>query len=242
MLHLEELTLYLSFENRAKFVDGTHLHNEILIHMPQLHPFIFYICTRVDIADSVHQLSNDDIQQTFNKVEYQRVNCIRSDGISHVFSLPFSFDRSEWIGNTLPTILLLYWCAIRFPKHEFFIRIARCFPSLKNFYVINSKSQLWYGEKMLSDDKQSYSVVEYSHLTSLDIMYVNADYVDQFLNKKKTCLPRLTELRVHYPQMATVTAKFKRDTMRLNCVNVNWLILETTIMQPAPFYFYFPWL
>ncbi len=64
MSHLEELTLNLSIENRSTFVDGAHLHNEILIHMPQLHTFIFHICTQVDIADSVDRLSYDDIQQS----------------------------------------------------------------------------------------------------------------------------------------------------------------------------------
>ncbi|CAF4571528.1 unnamed protein product [Rotaria sp. Silwood2] len=71
MLYLEELTLYLSINNRAIFVDGTYLYNEILIHMPQLRTFSFYIRTQIDIGNSIHQLSINDIEQTFNKVQYQ---------------------------------------------------------------------------------------------------------------------------------------------------------------------------
>ncbi|CAF3079648.1 unnamed protein product [Rotaria socialis] len=108
MSHLKELTLYLSIENRAVFVDGTHLYNKILIHMPQLRTFTFYIRTEIDVDNSVHWLSSNDIQQTFNKLQWQQVACIVNyscgTGICHVFSLPFSFDRLDYIGNTFPHI------------------------------------------------------------------------------------------------------------------------------------------
>ncbi len=51
-------------------------------------------------------------------------------------------------------------------KHEFFIRIARSFPSLKYLRIFNIESHL---------------IVEYPHLTSLDIRYGHRDYVEQFL-------------------------------------------------------------
>ncbi|CAF4794882.1 unnamed protein product, partial [Rotaria magnacalcarata] len=58
MSYLEELTVYLSIENRDTFVDGTHLYKENLIHMPQLHSFVFYIRTDIDTTDSMRKLSN----------------------------------------------------------------------------------------------------------------------------------------------------------------------------------------
>ncbi len=52
-----------------------------------------------------------------------------------------------------------------------------------------------YGLK--SDSNRCYSVIEYSHLISLDITRVNVGYVVQFLLETKTNLPRLTELKVN---------------------------------------------
>ena len=76
MSNLEELTLYLHIWNRTTFVDGTQLNNEILIHMPRLHTFKFYIASENDIANSVIRISNDDIQRTFTNIEYRQVACI----------------------------------------------------------------------------------------------------------------------------------------------------------------------
>ena len=61
---LEKLTLYLRTINRDRFIDGTHIENEILAHMPQLNSFIFYICTYINNVDLIHNLSSEDIQRT----------------------------------------------------------------------------------------------------------------------------------------------------------------------------------
>ncbi|CAM4799714.1 unnamed protein product [Rotaria magnacalcarata] len=151
MSYLEELTVYLSIENRDTFVDGTHLHNEILIHMPQLHSFVFYIRTDIGTTDSMRKLSNNDIQQTLKKIKNQKVGCMTYcptfGGICHVFSIPFLFDRLEMIGNTFPNIIfnnvtfLMVFDSIAF-KCEFFIRVARFFPLLKELQISNCRSPL----------------------------------------------------------------------------------------------------
>ena len=76
MSNLEELTLYIIIDNRTTFIDGTHIYNEILVHMPRLHIFNFYICTKTKIDHLVHHLSKDDIQRTFTNIKYQQVDCI----------------------------------------------------------------------------------------------------------------------------------------------------------------------
>jgi len=98
--------------------------------------------------------------------------------------------------------------------------LHRSFSLLKDFEVVNFTSQFWDGEKLVFDDTQSYSVVEYPHLTSLDIRAVDGDYVDQFLNMTKTYVPRITTLKVDYNQLARVTENFTRDATRLNCAKV----------------------
>ncbi|CAF4130900.1 unnamed protein product, partial [Rotaria magnacalcarata] len=251
MSHLEELTLYLCIYNRSIFVDGTHLYNEILIHMPQLRTFIFYIRTKIDIGNSIHQLSVNDIQQTFNKIQCQEVGCILNynsvTSICHVFSLPFSFDCLEWIGNTFPNItfnhvtFLKVFDSVVF-KHEFFIRVARSFPLLKEFFVINCTSQFlfWKRKNLQFQDSQSYSIVEFSHLTSLNISHAEIDYVEQFLNSTKTSLPCLTKLEVNYDNLIYVTENFTRDATRVNCSKVKWLIVERSIVYLKDIHHYFP--
>ncbi|CAF4785575.1 unnamed protein product [Rotaria sp. Silwood1] len=68
MTYLEKLTLYICIHNRSTFVDGTNLHKDILIHMPRLHKFSFHIYTEIQFDDSVHHLSDNDIQQTFTDI------------------------------------------------------------------------------------------------------------------------------------------------------------------------------
>ncbi|CAF1320300.1 unnamed protein product [Rotaria sordida] len=47
MSNLEELTLYLSIRRiESTYIDGTHLYDEILIHMPQLNKFNFIMITK----------------------------------------------------------------------------------------------------------------------------------------------------------------------------------------------------
>ncbi|CAF3721875.1 unnamed protein product [Rotaria sordida] len=110
MTYLEKLTLYIRLVDRSTFVDGTYLHNEILMHMSQLHRFNFYISTQIPIDDSVHRLSDDNIKQTFNNIGYYQTSCIVDyycslNAISHVFSLPFLFNRLEMITNRFSSII-----------------------------------------------------------------------------------------------------------------------------------------
>ncbi len=97
------------------------------------------------------------------------------------------------------------------------------------------------------DHSQSYPTVEHPYLTSLDIMFVHIDYIEQFLHESKTRLP---ELRIKYDQLPTVTENFTRNVTRLNCMKVKRLILESDlhdddgndemIVQPQDFDVYFP--
>jgi hypothetical protein len=65
MSDLEKLILFLDVGRRSTFISGTHLHNEILIHMQRLHTFIFDIRSITTNVDAQHLLTIDDIQRTF---------------------------------------------------------------------------------------------------------------------------------------------------------------------------------
>jgi len=251
MAYLEKLTLYLRTDSRSTFVDGTHLDNEILVHMPQLHTFIFYISTENIIFPLLPRKSNDDIEKTFTNIRYGQTACNIDYfngghmGICHVYSLPFTFTRLEKITTHFPTIVFdtvtrLSAYDMISMEHEFFMRISRTFPLLKYFSIRNDAWQSWNRDKWKSDENSSYSIIEYFHLTSLDILCVDIDYVAQFLLETKTHLPRLTELKVNYYQLKTVTMNFTRDATRRNCSKVKQLMVEAPRTCSEDVYQYFP--
>ncbi|CAF4573313.1 unnamed protein product, partial [Rotaria sp. Silwood2] len=62
MIYLEQLTLYVSVNNRSTFIDGIHLNNEILDHMSQLQTFSFNIITRTNVNTYVNNQLYEDIR------------------------------------------------------------------------------------------------------------------------------------------------------------------------------------
>ncbi|CAF4167645.1 unnamed protein product, partial [Rotaria sordida] len=81
------------------------------------------------------------------------------------------------------------------------------------------------GDHMIS----SYPIIEYSHLTSLDIIHANIDYAEQFLLETREHLSRLTELKINYYVLKIVTMNFTRDETRRNCSK--FVFLDEPITQ-----------
>ncbi|CAF1379209.1 unnamed protein product [Rotaria sordida] len=253
MLNLEELTLYITIKNRTTLIDGIHISNEILVHMPRLHIFDFCISTNINMDHLGHFLSKDDIQQTFTNTIYRQVDCIISNGYNIatycVFSLPFMFDCLESIGNTFPNIIFSNVTRLTVNdivpfKHEFFHRIAWSFPLLKHLWVINRKPQGSKSDKLKFNYNQFYSIVKFPYLISLRLDTTYIHYTDQFLNETKTHLPRLTKLTICYCDLYMVTRNFRRGITRLNCRKIKQLIFNTIIMprikRSKSFNDYFP--
>ena len=252
MCNLEELRLYISINDRAKFIDGTELQNKILMHMPRLHTFIFSICTRNTSSQLDPNLSNDELRRTFINIEYEQMTCFRRSTDNnyiacHIFSLPYAFDRLEMIGNDFPDIIFnsvtTLWLFDDVPfKHEFFIRIARSFPFLKFLTVMNAEPQLSeFDQLKFYNNNQSYPIVKYPHLTTLNLKFGHTDYTEQFLNESKTHLPRLIDLEIKYNDLQIVTDNFTRDATRRNCSEVKCLRANDVIIAHSKdFYLYFP--
>ena len=251
MSYLEKLTLYLPVKGRNKVIDGTYVQHDILDYMPQLHSFIFYIGTYVNTVELPFKLSSEDIQQTLINIGQQHVASIVNyvtinEAACSIFSLPFAFDRLRLLGNRFPNIIFSYVAFLLVSdidafKHEFFIRIARSFPLLKCLRIVNAESQLSYDlDTFPSDNNQSCSVVEYPHLTSLDVSSGHRDYVEQFLNETKAYVPCLTELGVVDFQLKTVTEHFTRDDTRRNCARMKRLFTLGSLEHTKEFCLYFP--
>jgi hypothetical protein len=245
MSNLEKLTLYLCIKDQDRFVDGTLLHNEILVHMPHLHSFTFYIRTCINTIDLQDQLSSEDIQRTFTNIGLHHVVSI-INSISDkqtacsVFSIPFTFDCIEDIGHMIPNITFNYVTylvvqdATSFNR-EFFIQVARAFPLLMTLHMLNMESQ-----SCQFTNSQSYEIAKYPHLTYLDILCGNINYLEQFLNETKTYVPCLTKLRVVYNNLRIVTHDFTREETRRNCAKIKQLITLTSLVHTAEFYNFFP--
>jgi hypothetical protein len=202
------------------------------------------------VSDSARRLYNDDIQRTFTNIGNRPVACI-VDYLGtikvrcHIFSLPFKFDRLAHITNNFPNIVFNYVTHLMVQdnvsfKHEFFIRVSRSFPLLKYFTVGNLRPPFWRFYIPQPVDNDWCSIVEYPHLISLEITFVNTHYVEHFLNEIKTYRPNLTELKTLHPELTTVTENFTRDATRRNCVNVKRLTVEDSIVYSQDVYRYFP--
>ncbi|CAF3844160.1 unnamed protein product [Adineta steineri] len=249
MQHLEELTLYLHLYGESSFIYGTYLDNEIVIHLSQLHSFTFYIASQNDMDVSDNRLLHSDIEHTFKNQGRWQVACMVDnfepyEMIYRVFSLPFQFHLLEQIGNNIPNIIfnsvthLSLWDKDPF-KYEFFIRLTRAFPFLRNLSIDNIIPS-FLGESYHVRGKDWCSIIEYPHLISLDVKPATISYVEEFLNETKTHLPHLTELKVTSMSLKRVTENFTKDEMRRNCAGVKRLIVDESIVYTDNMYRYFP--
>jgi hypothetical protein len=116
--------------------------------------------------------------------------------------------------------------------------LPNLFPLLKNFHIINLKSQSSCNLNTFSpDNNQSNSIAEFPHLTYLDMLCANINYLEQFLNERKTYVPCLTKLRV---VLRNVTNNFTREEMQRNCAKMKQLIMMIKLVHSKDFYLYFP--
>ncbi|CAF3242981.1 unnamed protein product [Rotaria socialis] len=90
-------------------------------------------------------------------------------------------------------------------EHEFFLRIAQSFPLVKALTLVNMKPQ--NGKQ--TDDNQNLPIIEYAHLTTLDLTKSHLDYIEQFLLDTKTTLPSNVHLSVVYQALRKVTQNLK---------------------------------
>lgn len=243
MSHLTKLTLYLRVCDRDAFIDGIELYKNFLMYMPRIQSFIFYIATVNTLDGIARYLSDQDIQRTFMNIGLHEVTCFVNyfrtfKAICHAFSIPFIFTRLEKIANRFPSMIfstvtyLKAYDVIPF-QQEFFQRIVRAFPSLKEFCIMNYMPQT-------RTEHSLDAVVEYPHLLTLDVKCVHTDYIEQFLLETKATLPCLMELKVNYDQLRTVTRNFTNENTRRNCSKIKRLIIEETVVFPSEVSLYFP--
>ena len=243
MFNLEKLTLYLRIDYQYRFIDPIDLPNQLSTHLSQLNSFKFYISVINNENHFVKYFSKKSQNMKYEPTS-DILCCYNNEATYHLFTLPFEFIKMFTIGNRFPNIrfnnVIELWVIDVLPcEHDFFLRISRAFPLLKNFIVSDLKSVL-NNDVHLSDNIRSHEMVKYPHLIGLDLTRAGVSCVDQLLNENKTHLPCLNQLRIFYETLRITTGNFTRGPTRRNCANITRLITNRQFAGTKDYYSYFP--
>ena len=251
MTNLESLTLFLAIEEQDQFIDGSNLTRNILSHMPHLNQFRFNIRSIVSFDNQLHVPSNDKIQRSFR-------NCTDDEVVSYVdyfpsnkrgqccvYTYPYTMLHFDGITNSFPGGLFKYVRYVRLVderpfEHPFFLSIAQAFPSLKQLDIKNFEPQKCQDDQENNKNNRHLPIIEYSHLTALELLDAHDDYAEQFLLHTRTCFSNPIYLFIGYDTIQRVTHHFTRDATRVNCGKVKWLCMPRTSPLPKHFNLYFP--
>ncbi|CAF3939230.1 unnamed protein product [Rotaria sp. Silwood1] len=243
MSNLEELTLYLSIiRTESTYIDGTHLYDEILIHMPLLTKFNFSINTLVFSKDIINLPSNHDIQHSFVKRGYQQIDSYthkesETGTTCHIYSVPYQFDcfnmTCHFQGGIFDKVQYVMMGEREHPfEHELFQIISHSFPFLRTLVICNYEPQ--------KTKQHSSTIIIFPYLRSLDLQRANVDYGAQFLCDTKIHLPCLLNLTIPYESLAMITNNFTNDLTRLTCARLQRLIICGSYVPSENFHSYFP--
>ncbi|CAF1414639.1 unnamed protein product [Rotaria sordida] len=251
MSQLEKLTLSLIVYGRTSFIDGTHLVNDILSKMSHLHTFIFNIITQNVIMAEEFLPAPDDVQRELIQRGYN-VNCytdynVLNNGQCHIYSLPFIMERmhihsSKFLGGLFLTVRHLHMRNFVHPfEHDFFARISQAFPLLNKLTIYNISGQKKKLTNLKDEHKQTWSIIEFSHLMTLHLSMSDMDYVEEFLFDFNTRLPCLNTLYIKYKHLVMITENFTKNAARINCSKLEHIIFDSKpTTYPENFYLYFP--
>ncbi|CAF3818585.1 unnamed protein product [Rotaria sordida] len=251
MLNLEKLDLFLRVNREQGLIDDNELKKNIINYMSQLNKFIFNIYSHHSLPIQIDLPLNENIHNTSEYFhDNQIISCIdyfqeKRYSQCLIYSYPYKLKFYDRISNKFPGGLFKYVCEVslydEYPfSHEFFRRISKSFPFMKKLTVINQKAQINKQCMKSKYDDQNLSIIEYPHLTTLDLIEVHDDYVEQFLVDTKTCLPNNVFLFVFYRPLEKVTQNFQREATRINCAKLRHLSMYGISSIPEHVKDYFP--
>ena len=250
MTNLESLTLYLVIEGE-KFIDGFNLTTNILNHMPHLNQFLFNIRSTVSLDSQLHLPSREHIQRSFRSCTDYEVVCYvdyfpsKKTGQCCVHTYPYTMLHYDGITNSFPGGLFKH---VRYAQlfderpfeHTFFLRISQAFPFLKWLGVRNVEPQICKdNQEKNGNNNQHLPIIEYPHLTGLELFEIHDDYAEQFLLHTRTCFSNLIDFSIEYSTIQRVTHNFTRDATQVNCGKMKWLFIPHQSNVPEHFNLYF---
>ena len=232
MMNLKKLDLRLKIYryHYRRFVDGNDLKENIIRYMPQLNEFTFDIRTFTEYRDRINTPSNEDVQRTFNGFLSKQIVAwtdhleIRGSQC-YIHSYPYRMKSYKNITNQFPgglfgcvTSVSLY--DERPFEREFFVRIEKSFPMMRDLIIENKKPQEKKLRGKATNHNQNMRIIQYPHLQWLDLQSVRIDYVEQLLLDTEICLPNNVDLLIDFESLKTVTHNFQRDETRVNCAKM----------------------
>ncbi|CAF2096341.1 unnamed protein product [Rotaria magnacalcarata] len=251
MSQLENLTLSLLVCDRASFIDGTHLINDIASKMSYLNAFIFNITTTGTTMDEELYPTSDEVSRVLIQAGYNvecYIDCSQLGlGSCHIYSLPFTMERMDTFVDNFPdgvflTVRHLFVHDLFRPfEHDFFIQISQSCPLLHKLTISNSNAQQKKFMHQQNEHEQTSSIVQFSHLMILDLSMASLDYAEQFLFDFNTHLPCLNTLLINYYILVNATQYFTNNPARATCSKLQRIICEEKPkMYPENFCAYFP--
>ncbi|CAF1516548.1 unnamed protein product [Rotaria sordida] len=250
MINLEELGLYVKICDKNIFVDGHDLKKNIINKLLRLKKIQFYIRSTIGL-NQINLPSNEDIQYTFEDfhdnhiISYIDYFSDTQQGRCHIYSYPYTLCEYYKITNNFPGGL--FKCVSKISlyderpfQHEFFLRIAQSFPFVKKLSLENMKPRNDKKSKNSEDDNQILPIIEYHHLTTLDLTEAHLDYIELFLLDTKMRLSNNVYLVVIYQALRRVTEKFTRNATRINGEKLHRLSLLGKYRIPKYVKEYFP--
>ncbi len=117
-------------------------------------------------------------------------------------------------------------------EHILFQLISQDFIYLEYLYVYNDQPQ--------KNKQHLHTMITFPHLTFLHLQLSHVDYAEQFLLKKNTHLPCLSNLCIKCELLAIVTNNFTNDTSTFNFTKVKKLDISESFVRPENFRQYFP--
>jgi hypothetical protein len=245
MVNLEELKLCLYVVRlNSTYLDGIQLYDQFLIYMTQLNNFTFSINTEVRNRNvTVEFPSNDDIERSFFRREYQRVvsyvhtNSTKTGGKCHIYSLPYEFEYFVKLdiyfqGGMFQKVRYLTMNDTHPFEYKVFKRISQDFSFLEFLRIINGDP--------IKDKQHSSILITFPYLKLLDIKWTHFEYAELFLLERNTHLPRLVNLSMKYTSLITITNNFTNDATHFNFGTLKCLDLCQSFVRPENFHQYFP--
>ncbi|CAF0789333.1 unnamed protein product [Adineta steineri] len=250
MLNLEELDLNIKLMSYTEFIDIDILKNDIIIYMPRLQKFTFNIYSIIDHRHQAIFPLNEHMEKTFqyfsNNQITTRIDHFEKGRFSqcHVYSSSYKMKIYNNITNNFRGGIFTSVTEVslrdEYPfEHEFFLRIAQSFPSMKQLTIKNRQAQ---NNKQLiksNNDYQILSIIEYPNLTRLDLNNAHDDYVELFLFDTKMSVPNNLHLCVDYQSLKRVTYYFTRYITRNNYVKLAALYCDPNQENDEHFKKYF---
>ncbi|CAF3189770.1 unnamed protein product [Rotaria sp. Silwood2] len=217
MSNLEQLSLYF-LNHHGPIIDGVFVEKNIINRMTRLKKFTFNICSIAPFNNQVNLPSNEYIQNTFRTFQSDPIiSCVdyfsKADEFHcHIYSYPYALTYYNDIMNNFPRGLFKYVREVylfdeRPFDYDFFLQIAQYFPLMEKLILHNREPQ--------KNNNQQRSIIEYPHLTQLDLVRTHENYVEQFLVNTKMSLLNSVYLHGDNDSLERVTHTFIRDATRI---------------------------